>query len=806
MKQNAPCGSWMSPITAELVASGGVGLGSLQFDKKNLYWKESRPAEQGRCVLVKCTPEGTRTDIIQAPFNARTRVHEYGGGEYLVKDDVVYFTNFADQQIYIIRDGKNPEKLTVNPNARYCDYVLDKMRNRLVCIRELHSEREAYPQNSIVAVSLEDGLETTLAEGADFYSNPRISPNGLKLCFLCWNHPDMPWDNTTLYTAEFDTNGMLSNKTAVTGGNEESVFQPEWLPDNSLCFISDQTGWWNPYRFCSGKIEALCATNHDFGMPQWVFGMETFIPVSKERIFFTRFESGMQSLFEKNLKTGGCRSLDTDWSTFSGFCHDQEHLYFIGAAPDKFSCVVKKHINSGKETILLKSRSDSPAPGFLTPPQHITFETSGGQHAHALYYSPANPDFEPLPNEKPPLMVISHGGPTASASTACSIAVRFWTSRGFAVLDVNYRGSTGYGREYRNALKKNWGIYDNDDCAAGAKFLADQGYTDPKRAVIRGGSAGGYCTLCSLVFHDVFKAGASYFGVSDAEALAKETHKFESRYLDNLIGPYPETATIYRERSPIHKTEDITCPVILLQGDEDKIVPPNQSEVIFQALKDKGIPTAYLLYEGEQHGFRKAQNIISSLNAEYGFYAAILRFPASGLKQPPAIDNLCDEWFEIVDDSNEPVGLALRTMCHGNPSFVHRTAHVVVMSTDGRLLLQKRLMSKDIQAGKWDTAVGGHRNIGETAEEAAVREMQEEIGVANVPLKKLFTMKVRNNIESENCDVFLAVCDGPFNFQKEEIEDLSFYTTDEVKNLLGTETFTPLLEEEIKLLKEHDLF
>ncbi len=648
MNTISPYGSWKSPITSDLIVSGTVGLGQVAIDGDDIYWVEGRPSEAGRSVIVRRTPDGKISDVTPPPFNVRTRVHEYGGASFAVASGVVYFSHFADQRIYCQALDSHPEPLTPAVNCRYADGIVDRERNRLICVREDHTG-EGESVNTIVSINLADGEDIRiLTEGNDFYASPRLSPDGSRLCWISWNHPNMPWDGTELWVAAINADGGLGEKHLVAGGLEESIFQPEWSPDGVLYFVSDKSNWWNIYRtplnppLLRGEagIEPVCEMAAEFGLPQWVFGMSTYAVVSETKIICTYTQQGKWYLATVNLVTKQLTEIETLYSDISSVKTRGEKVVFLASSPTESSAIVELDLATGQIDVLRRSTNLTIDTGYLSIPQPIAFPTENGLTAFGFFYPPQNQDFTAPGTEKPPLVVKSHGGPTAATSSSMSLKIQYWTSRGFAVLDVNYGGSTGYGREYRKRLQDSWGIVDVDDCANGAKYLADRGLVDRDRMAIAGGSAGGYTTLCALTFRDVFQAGASYYGVSDLEALATDTHKFESRYLDGLIGAYPERKDLYIARSPIHFTERLSCPVIFFQGLEDKVVPPNQAEMMVEALKAKGLPVAYVAYEGEQHGFRRAENIKRTLDGEFYFYSRVFKFELAELVEEVAIANL----------------------------------------------------------------------------------------------------------------------------------------------------------------------
>lgn len=639
MVQQAGYGSWRSPITADLVVTGSLRLGQPAWDKGDLYWTEGRPQEKGRNVLRRQAAGGAVQELTPAPFNVRTRVHEYGGGAYWVSEGVVYFCNFADQRLYRLLPGSDPQPLTEPGPYRYADGVVDRAFRRILCVREDHS-RQREPENTLVAIDLESGSQQVLARGHDFYASPRLSPDGRTLVWLSWDHPQMPWDGTELWRSEVNPDGSLGEPQKLAGGPAESIFQPQWSPQGDLYFVSDCSGWWNLYRWDPQGPIPLCPMEAEFGEPQWVFGLSTYGFAGDGRILACYQQGGLCHLAYLDPQSGQQEEIPLPYTEIHNLQVSGEKAAFLAGSPTEATALVCLDLPSSQVEVVARSSSVAVDPDYLSIPEPIVFPTGGGKEvAYAFFYPPKNRDFVAPAGEKPPLLVKSHGGPTGATAAVLDLGIQYWTSRGIAVLDVNYRGSSGYGRAYREALKGRWGLVDVEDCIAGAQFLAAQGKVDGERLLIRGGSAGGYTTLAALTFHTVFKAGASYYGVSDLEALAQETHKFESHYLDSLIGPYPERRDLYRERSPIHHLEGLNCPVIFFQGLEDAIVPPNQAERMVAALQAKGIPVAYVPFAGEQHGFRQAANLKRALEAELYFYAQILGFPLAELIEPVPIAN-----------------------------------------------------------------------------------------------------------------------------------------------------------------------
>ncbi len=637
----SPYGSWKSPITSDSIVAETISVGATDLIDGVIYWQELRPKEGGRIVVVQRSSDGKISDLTPQPFNARTRVHEYGGHAYTVGDGVLYFSNFNDQRLYRLDPAGTPRPITPEVDLRYADYVFHQGGKFLYSVREDHTgSGEAV--NTLVKVNASDdenGGEIVVS-GNDFYSSPRLNPDGSMLAWLTWNHPNLPWDGTELWVGEIGEDGSITNKRLVAGGPDESIFQPEWSPDGVLYFISDRSNWWNLYRWADGKIEALCLMEAEFGQPQWVFGMSTYAFESPGRIICTYSQQGISHLASLDTNTLELDEIETEYTYISGVKASPGQILFLAGSPTQKIAVIRRDLRSGNEEVLRYSSESKIDPAYTAIPQEIEIPTEGDQVAYGFFYPPQNKDFEAPQGEKPPLLVMSHGGPTGATIPVYDAEIQYFTSRGIAVVDVNYGGSTGYGREYRQRLNGQWGIVDVDDCTNAARFLAALGDVDENRLMITGGSAGGYTTLCALTFRDVFKAGASHFGIGDLETFVADTHKFESRYLDNLVGPYPEKRDLYRERSAINYTDQLKCPMILLQGSEDKIVPPNQSQTMYEAVKAKGLPVAYLEFESEQHGFRKAENIKRALDAELYFYAQVFGFELADPIEPVPIDNL----------------------------------------------------------------------------------------------------------------------------------------------------------------------
>lgn len=649
-KRTLPYGSWPSSITADLIVRGTVSLSQIMLDGQDIYWVEGRPAEKGRNVVVRRRGiGGPFEDLTPEDHNVRTRVHEYGGGAYTVSDGTLFYSNFRDQRIYRHRCEEGPLALTPEGvDLRYADAAVDADRRRLIAVLEDHSDNAPDDEaaNKIVAVSFDPDVEVqqhVLLSGADFYSNPRLSPDGLRLCWLQWNHPNMPWDGCELWVGEIDDRGVADPR-RVAGGVDESIFQPEWSPAGILHLVSDRSGWWNLYRMVETSagpvLEPVYPMEAEFATPAWVFGMRTYGFEEADRIVCAYVRQGEWSLGLVDAAKGEMNRLELPYSDYSNVQVGDGFAIVRAGSPTTAPAIVHIDLATGASSAVSRPAAVDVEEESLSVPEAIEFPTEGGQTAHCFFYPPKNSTFVGPDDEKPPLLVKIHGGPTAAATSTRSLAIQYWTSRGIAVVDVNYGGSTGHGTAYRRRLTGRWGIVDVDDCVNAARHLVDLGYVDGDRLAIDGGSAGGFTTLAALTFRDIFRAGASYYGVSDLEALARDTHKFESRYLDGLIAPYPEQAEVWRDRSPIHHVDRLDRPVILFQGLEDKVVPPNQAEMIVEALREKGLAVAYVAYEGEQHGFRQAANIKRTLEGELYFYSRVFGFELAEEIEPIPIDNL----------------------------------------------------------------------------------------------------------------------------------------------------------------------
>lgn len=620
----AACGTWPSPVSAARIAAGSKPLSSLRVDGARIHWLEGLPDEGGRVAAMVSAPGASLPRLLTAaPLNVRTRVHEYGEGAYAVAGETLYLSNFADNLVYRQGAGGLARPITFDSAQRHADFEFDAARRRLIAVREDHRAGSHEARNSLVAIACDGPADPVeLAAGHDFYAAPRLSPDGRRLAWLAWNHPSMPFFDTELWLADIAADGSLVAPRRVAGGIGESLAQPQWSPDGRLFVVSDRSGWWNLYRVdAHDALEALCPMSAEFAHPQWVFGRNMFGFNGPNEIIAVCIEQGVSRLGRIELAT-------RRWTPIANACTDIDELRvgpgfvaIIGGSPMVPRQVVRIDLASGACAVLARSVDELPDAGFLAAAQAIEFPSARGRTAYAFYYAPTHPGFVALPGERPPLVVTSHGGPTSSTNTSLRLSVNFWTSRGFALVDVNYGGSTGYGRAYRELLHQAWGIVDVEDCVAAARHLAGRGLVDARRMAIRGASASGFTTLCALIFHDVFKAGASYFGVSDLAGLDADTHKFESRYTNYLVA-----RADYAARSPLAHADRLNSPVIFFQGLDDKVVTPAQSESMVAAMQRRGVPVEYHAFEGEGHGFRKAATIETCLEAELAFYGRVFGF------------------------------------------------------------------------------------------------------------------------------------------------------------------------------------
>jgi dipeptidyl aminopeptidase/acylaminoacyl peptidase len=643
----APYGSWTSPITFDLVADeGGVGYGYLSVDGEGLYWLESRPRESGRQALVFRPHGGDPIDVVPAGFNVRTRVHEYGGGAWFRDGGTVYCSNFDDSRLYRI-DGRGAEPRPITPEPpdthawRYADGRVFADGRLIVCVRESHGDGE--PVNELVVLPADGASEPrVIAHGRDFYAAPRPSPDGTGLAWLAWDHPHMPFEGTDLCVGDLESDGTCSNARRVAGSETESIFQPEWGPDGALYFASDRTGWSNLYVDRDGEVHALTREEGDLGYPQWVFDLTRYAFLDDGRVACVFTREAVDGLELLDPGTGRLSRLDLPYTSFHSPSLEAHgtRLYFPAASPVEPAAIVELDLDSGERNVLRRSTDMQLDESYVSVPTAISFPGTDGLTSHGFFYAPKNPGFSAPSDELPPLIVYVHGGPTAHVPPVLNLALQFFTSRGIAVADLNYGGSTGYGREYRDRLRGRWGEVDVEDSAAAARYLAERGDADPARIEITGGSAGGYTTLLALAVRDEFAAGTSQFGVADLVTFHEDTHKFESHYDEYLVGKWPDAIDLYRDRSPVTHADSISRPLLLLQGLDDKVVPPAQAEVIVEALEERGIPYAYIAFAGEGHGFRKSENAKRALEAHVSFLAQIFGFDPADHFQPIEIENL----------------------------------------------------------------------------------------------------------------------------------------------------------------------
>ena len=619
-KTAKPYGSWPSTLSAELITRAAPGLNFLQSHGERLFWVESRPWEAGRSVIMCREGDGSTRDLLPAPFSHQSRVHEYGGMAYAMDDSHLYFVNAADQRIYqlALAQDKQPVAITA-AGSRFADLVIDQARQQLIAVCETHHDNRE-PENTLVSIVLADGSLSTLVSGADFYAFPRISPDSKQLCWIEWQHPNMPWDSTQLWLANF-SDGGLSDKMLVAGAdNNEAIFQPQWSPDNQLYFVSDKNNWWNIYRIENGSRQPVLEIEAEFATPLWQFGMTSYDFIDADTIACVYTKNGIWHSGFIDIQSGQLNTIESQYSSMQAVTCHQDKLYLVAGAaalPSELISISRQ----AKVTSIYSPATLALAPENLSEPQSILFASGrDNQPVHAFYYPPTNANYCGIEGELPPVIALCHGGPTGATDSGLNLKLQYWCNRGFAVVDINYRGSTGFGRAYRHSLAGAWGIADVEDTQHAIRYLTEQQMIDPQRCLIRGGSAGGYTVLSALTFTDTFQAGASLYGIGDLETLAKDTHKFESRYMDSLIGPYPERRDIYLQRSPIHHAEGLNCPVIFLQGLEDKVVPPNQAEMMVKLLEEKGIKVAHVTFPDEGHGFRKANNIIHAMESELAFY------------------------------------------------------------------------------------------------------------------------------------------------------------------------------------------
>jgi dipeptidyl aminopeptidase/acylaminoacyl peptidase len=662
----ASYGTWPSPLDAATAAGLTLTLSEVWRDRDAWYWLEGRPQEGGRQVIVRLGADGVISDVNPAPWNARTRVHEYGGGAYTVVDGVAFFSHFGDMRVYRLEvaggdAGRQvaPHPITPPGANRFADFTADRTRNRLIAVNEDHTNPQTppggnYPEptNRLAAFAMQPGPGEPrlqiLAEGADFYSNPRVSRDGARLAWIQWRHPHMPWDDSELWVGRFDEAGGIVDPRRIAGGSGTSVTQPEWSPAGELVFGWDRTGFWELHRWAPGDrpaeaemgaVARVTDAGADFGRAHWTFGTTPFGFLSDGSVIAAARRRGSDTLVRVDLATGAAGEWDASYPQIDDLVVGEREVALVAGNPRQPVSIVTMDLATKAQRVVRRAAEFVLEPAYVSEPRAIEFPTADGGTGYALLYEPRNGDVTGPPEERPPLLVRAHGGPVGSSFRSLSLSIQYFTTRGFAVLDVDYAGTTGYGRAYRERLHGTWGVADLDDCVAAAQSLVDAGVVDPARTAIRGGSAGGYTTLCALTFRTFFEAGTSLYGIADLSRLAVDSHKFEAHSMDWLVGPYPEEEATYRARSPLYAAERIERPLLILQGLDDRVVPPNQAEAIIGALKARGIPHAYVPFEGEDHGFRKAENLKRALEAELTFYAEVFGIGLADALPPLGIGN-----------------------------------------------------------------------------------------------------------------------------------------------------------------------
>jgi dipeptidyl aminopeptidase/acylaminoacyl peptidase len=648
-KAALPCGTWPSPITARRIAAGTRPLSQPRLDGATVYWLEGLSAEGGRVTLMRASPGGHAVAVTPAPLNLRSRVHEYGGGAYAVRAGEIVFSNYVDNGVYRQQGDGPAHALTSDGQRRHADFEFDPSRRRVIAVCEDHRAPGQEARASLVALALDgEGEPVELAAGFDFYAAPRLSPDGRQLTWLCWRHPQMPWDGSELWLADVGDDGRLAGARRVAGGSSEALCQPAWSPDGVLHVVSDRSGWWNLYCLDSGTgvaaaadaLRPVCPRPAEFGAPMWVFGQAMYGFDGDDGIVAIVIEQGLCRLGRIDRRSGVWTPIATPWTELDALQVGSGQVIALAGSPTAPQQLVRIALADGRATTLATLATSIevwPEAAALSQPRVLRLASEGGRETHAFFYPPTSAACRVPEGERPPLLVTSHGGPTSMATSSLRLGLQYWTSRGFAVLDVNYGGSSGFGREYRHRLDGQWGIVDVQDCVAAARHVAALGWVDAGRMAIRGGSASGFTTLCALIFHDLFRCGASYYGVSDLAALDADTHKFESRYTTTLIGPAAERSRLDRQRSPLANVGRLSCPMIFFQGLDDRAVPPAQSEAMVQALRERGIPVAYLAFEGEGHGFRQAATLQRTLEAELSFYAQVFGFTPAEAVEPVAL-------------------------------------------------------------------------------------------------------------------------------------------------------------------------
>lgn len=637
--QTKAYGSWNTPISSDMVVEKSHAIDRVHVDKTSIYWTERLPEDNGRVALKKFHSKGI-IEALPNTTNVRTKAHEYGGKCFTVQNGTIYFVSYKDQQLYMLSQDKL-RQITDLPDYRFADFVVDQSGRYIYSVAETHTNGTV--ENSLICVDTKLSNVIQIASGYDFYMCPRISQDGKKITWVSWNQPNMPWDGSELWIADIE-GSSLSNATLVAGGISEAIVDPLFSDDGHLYYISDKSGWWNFYRLENEQSKPICPKELEFGRPMWVFGDSTYCFVNvngKQSIVASGTNKGVDCLYLIDVEKGKLSELSTPYTCINNlYTLEENEVVFTASSPKSPQTLIRLNLKTEEFSTIKTSQEIHVDESYISKPLPIAFPTEKGETSYGFYYPPHNPDVKAPSDEKAPVIIKCHGGPTANVYPNFSMQTQYFTSRGIGVFEINYGGSTGYGRAYRERLNKNWGIVDIQDCENGAKYLIKQGLADPHKIVIKGGSAGGYTTLAALTFTDTFSAGVSYYGVSDLIALAEDTHKFEARYLDHLIDVYPTRKDIYQKLSPINSVEKLSCPVLLLQGSEDKVVPKEQAEVMFEALKRKKIPTAYILFDGEGHGFRNSENIKKALESELYFYSKIFNFPVDKSLPKLKIENL----------------------------------------------------------------------------------------------------------------------------------------------------------------------
>lgn len=651
MKTTAAYGTWASSLTGEFVAANSVKMAEPQWVGESLFWLETRPAEKGRQAILQRADDGTVREVLPNPWNARTKVHEYGGGSFVATEDAVYFVNGEDQQIYRLSlTDKHIEPLTQTTGCRYGDLYYSSVHHCLLAICEDHTNSTIEPQNRLISLDLASGRITSVEIGHDFVTSAQVSPDGAWLAYITWDHPQMPWQASQLWLRQMESAVAFGQPRLVAGDNHTSVTQPRWSPAGDLYWIDDRTEWWNFYRLphkslAEGKGSALLPMAADFAPPHWVCRQSSYGFLDDDRLLVSYTQGGLWHLafLTKHLD---------NWHLSPSLLHDCNAVQTVTCSGTNTAVLgAGTHLAQGLwlfdgAQFQLAAKQVPLAEDDVAQARPVDFPTTGGQTAHGFFYAPQNARYVGPVGERPPLIVIGHGGPTAASDASLNLKIQFWTQRGFAVFDVNYRGSTGFGRPYRDALDRQWGVVDVDDLCAAAEYATAQGWVHPEQRIIRGSSAGGYSVLAALTDRQVFNAGVSLYGIGDLETLARDTHKFEAHYLDSLVGEYPQEKALYQQRSPIHKAANIRCPLLVFQGLQDKVVPPNQAEQMVEAVKKAGIPVAYVTYPEEGHGFRSAQTIQHQLDAELAFYRRIFCLNSNALAGEPEI--AIHNWREVA--------------------------------------------------------------------------------------------------------------------------------------------------------------